>query len=128
MGRVLIAEDDRCIAKIIAKAVESAGHIAFISPNGVHALTAIQSNDNFDMLITDVMMPEMNGTDLVCIVRGSTKGSDMPIIIMSAVTKQEEIDALLSLGVSKFRAKPISIKDLREDVLEFLGAPEDKNE
>mgnify|MGYP001458147023 CR=1 FL=1 len=113
MAKILIAEDDRVSQKLAASLVENEGHSAFISPNGRHAYEALKANA-FDLLLTDIMMPEMDGRQLILALRGDAALRRMPVIIMSAVVGVSEISELLKTGATFFLAKPLSAGDLRE--------------
>lgn len=116
MAKILIAEDDPTAARILTRVVERMGHWGFVSPHGRHAWEALLANPDIDLLVTDVMMPEMDGRQLVRVCRGHTQVSTMPIIIMSAVVTPREISDLLDLGVTWFMAKPLDVKLVREAI------------
>ena len=122
MAKILIAEDDRVSQKLAAGLVENEGHAAFISPNGRHAYEALKAN-SFDLLLTDIMMPEMDGRQLILALRGDAALRRMPVIIMSAVVGVGEIAELLKTGATFFLAKPLSAEDLREYLRRGLNAP-----
>lgn len=112
--KILIAEDDMISQKLAAKFVNDLGHISFVSPHGMHAYEALKAENNFDILITDIMMPEMDGKQLVQTLRGDSKFMDMPIIIMSAVVGIAEISNLLALGATYFISKPIDRSEFKD--------------
>lgn len=114
MAKVLIAEDDRISQKLAAKIVEEMGHTAFVSPNGKHAYEALMAGNDFSMLLTDIMMPEMDGRQLIQTLRGDQQFMQLPIVIMSAVVGISEISNLLQLGATLFLAKPLDRKELQE--------------
>jgi len=113
MAKILIAEDDKISQKLAAKIVEDLGHTAFISPHGKHAYEALTAANEFDMLLTDIMMPEMDGQQLIQTLRGDQQFMDLPIIIMSAVVGMNDISNLLKLGATLFLAKPLDRKELQ---------------
>ena len=124
MAKVLIAEDEYVTQKKVAKIVENLGHVAFISPDGKHAFETLKVNDGFKLLITDMMMPEMDGRALVEAVRKNEKTKDMPIILMSAYVSINEIKGLLKMGVTYFLPKPIKNQDLQNNIekcIKFYG-------
>lgn len=121
MSRILIAEDDRISQKLAVKIVEELGHTAFVSPDGLHALEALKSSNNFDMLLTDIMMPKMDGQQLIQTLRGDQQFKDLPIIIMSAVVGLGEISNLLKLGATLFCAKPLNKAELQGYVCRCLS-------
>lgn len=120
MAKVLIAEDDRISQKLAVKLVEELGHIAFVSPDGQHAYEALKAANDFDMLLTDIMMPRMDGQQLIKTLRGDQEFKNLPIIIMSAVVGMNEISNLLKLGATLFLAKPLNREDIQNYVCRCL--------
>ncbi|MCP4714551.1 MAG: response regulator [Deltaproteobacteria bacterium] len=116
MARIIIAEDDPPTQIIVARTIEKLGHCAYISPNGEHAYEALKANNKFELLISDVMMPKMDGRQLIKTLRGSSEFKTLPVIIMSAVVRYKEIADLLELGASYFLPKPLDINDLKENI------------
>jgi CheY-like chemotaxis protein len=120
MAKILIAEDDRISQKLAAKIVEEMGHSAFVSPHGKHAYEALTASNDFDLLLTDIMMPEMDGQQLIKTLRGDQQFMDFPIIIMSAVVGMSEISNLLKLGATLFLAKPLDRAELQNYIRRCL--------
>ena len=106
MAKILIAEDDPLSQKFVATVVDRMGHSAFVSPHGRHAWEALNSENNFAMLITDIMMPVMDGTTLIRTIRADPRFATLPIVIMSAFIGINEIAGLLEIGATWFMAKP----------------------
>lgn len=120
MAKILIAEDEYVTQQKVAKILENMGHTAFISPNGKHALETLKVNDGFKVLVTDMIMPEMDGRSLVEELRKNEKTKDLPIILMSAFVSVNEIKGLLKMGVTYFLPKPIKNKDLQNNIEKCL--------
>ncbi len=114
MAKILIAEDDPTTQKVIVKYVEKMGHVAFVSPNGKHAYESLLACNNFDLLISDIMMPKMDGKKLIRAIRDNFKLCKIPIIIISAVIGITDISYLLEQGATFFLSKPIKKDDLEE--------------
>ena len=121
MAKILIAEDDRISQKLAVKIVEELGHTAFVSPHGKHAYEALTACNDFDILLTDIMMPEMDGQTLIQTLRGDQQFEDLPIIIMSAVVGMNDISNLLKLGATLFLAKPLDRKELQGYLSRCIG-------
>ncbi|SOB59937.1 Response regulator receiver protein [Pseudodesulfovibrio profundus] len=117
MKKILIAEDDRISQKLAAKIIEDMGHMPFVSPNGEHAYEALMNNSDFDLLITDIMMPKMDGQQLIKTLRGDQQFMTFPIIIMSAVVGVSDISNLLELGASLFLPKPLE----KDEVVDYVN-------
>ncbi len=114
MAKILIAEDDSTTRLMLARALESMGHQILLSPDGAHALETLECNPGISLLISDMVMPKMDGRALINAVR--QRGLKVTLVIMSAVVGVREIADLLDQGATFFLAKPIRIAELREYV------------
>jgi len=114
MKKVVIAEDDYQIRSLIAHTVEEMGYVAIQCSTGSKALHVIQDNPDVACLITDMVMPELSGEDLIKILRCRVNTERLPIVIISAITRYEDIAHLLDLGASRFMTKPIDFEELQE--------------
>lgn len=108
MKRILIIEDDESIAKLQKDYLEIAGFEVDICLTGLEGLNALRQN-TYNLLILDVMLPEMDGYD---ILRSMQDSKDIPVLMVSA--KKEEIDKIrgLSLGADDYITKPFSPGEL----------------
>jgi len=102
--------------------VSKAGHDVVVSPNGRHAWETMSVTPDIDMLITDVMMPEMDGRELIRLARASEEWAQLPILIISAVVGPKAISELLDHGATLFLPKPVMPEDLLESMERCLGA------
>jgi len=87
--------------------------------NGRDALTKLQ-NGKFDLLLTDMNMPEMDGAELVRQLRTELK-SDMPIVIITTKGEVADRERGMALGANHYLTKPVNPADLIKTVLKFLG-------
>ena len=87
--------------------------------DGEDALNKVR-NGTFDLVLTDIRMPNMDGLEFVRRVRGDLK-QDLPIIIISTKGADEDISLGMSIGASGYLSKPISMAKLRELIFKFLG-------
>ena len=126
MVKILIAEDDAVTQKMVSSVVEDMGYVAIISPNGKHAYETLKANEDISLLISDIMMPEMDGKQLVRTLRRDSGFKDLPIIIMSAVAGIKQISDLLNLGASMFQPKPLDVKVLKKHITSCLEYEEKK--
>lgn len=108
MYKILIVDDEENIRKLIHKYAEYEGHAVFEAKNGMEAVQMTKKND-FDMIIMDVMMPELDGFSAAAEIR---KFKDTPIIILSA--RGEEYDRIhgFMAGIDDYVVKPFSPKEL----------------
>ena len=116
MARILIAEDDVFSRKVCYKLIDKMGHTPICSPDGKHAYQTLLSDNSIDLLITDIMMPEMDGRALINTIRGHSSFSTLPIIIMSAVVSLADISGFIKQGADFFLPKPID----RDYLIEYV--------
>jgi len=121
MLKILIVDDDPVMRKLLAKAVAPLDLVSFFASDGIHALDALRCNSDFDLMITDISMPVLDGRQLINTVKADPKLKEIPILIMSGVVGMSEIADLLDLGAEKFIPKPFNMQTLREDVMSALG-------
>jgi two-component system, chemotaxis family, chemotaxis protein CheY len=87
--------------------------------NGLDALAKIKSN-TYDLLLTDMNMPEMNGAELVRWVRTGLN-SDMPIIVITTMGEVKDRERGMALGANGYLTKPVNPAELIKTVCKFLG-------
>lgn len=87
--------------------------------DGQDALDKISSG-SFDLVLTDIRMPRMDGLEFIRKVRGELNELALPIIIISTKGSEEDVETGMRLGASGYLSKPISMPRLRELVTSFL--------
>ncbi|MBQ8408712.1 MAG: response regulator transcription factor [Clostridia bacterium] len=107
--RILLAEDEIALAKAIVKILEKNNYSADAVHNGKDALLYLDS-ENYDAVILDIMMPEMDGISALKVIRA--RGSDIPVLLLTA--KSEVDDKVLGLdsGANYYLTKPFETKEL----------------
>jgi len=121
--RILVAEDSLVNQKLAVGLLQKHGHTVVIADNGKAALTALASQD-FDVVLMDVQMPEMDGIDATAAIRAEEKqtGRHVPIIALTAHAMKGDRERLLAAGMDDFVAKPIRLQQLL-DTLQRVLAP-----
>ncbi len=127
MAKVLVVEDDAIARRIIQGAVESLGHTGIQASTGARAMNALQDNEDVRLVVTDLMLPELTGQELVRMVRGNQRWKDLPIIMVSGVVPLSEIVGILEMGASRFLPKPIDIAELKRYIAHHLRGDEDED-
>ena len=120
MAKIVIAEDDVTSRAVLVKGVELMGHTAIQCSDGLRAYYIVQDNPDIDMLITDMMMPNIDGRELIERVRSNEKFSALPILIISGAVGPKAIRDLLKLGATAFMGKPVGLEELSEYVGKYL--------
>ena len=107
--RVLIVEDDRQLAEIIAKAIGEAGFTSEIAGDGQLGVLW-RKGESLDAVITDIMMPKVDGFEFIRRVRA--EGNTIPIIVLSAKGEVDDRVRGLDNGADDYLAKPFSVTEL----------------
>jgi two-component system, OmpR family, copper resistance phosphate regulon response regulator CusR len=115
--QILIAEDDAPMAAFIAKAFKSEDHITEIAENGEDALRCLQ-NKKYDLLILDLNLPVISGSEVLAQVRG--RDPQLPILILTATDEVAERVACLDAGADDYLTKPFSFSELSARVRAVL--------
>lgn len=117
---ILVAEDNRVNQIIIRKFIEKYGHHVSMVENGAEAISAHEEND-FDLILMDVRMPEMNGTDATRAIRQLPAGkADIPIIALTADAMKEHVENYFRCGMNGCISKPINQVELVETINQVL--------
>lgn len=103
--RILIVEDERAIAEVEKAYIERDGHMADIASDGIEALEFFNSGVIYDLLILDIMLPGMHG-DEIC--RKIREKSQVPIIMVTARSSEDDVVAGLDAGADDYIIKPFS--------------------
>lgn len=117
---VLVVEDDAGILRQIAFNLESHGYLVQTAVTGLEALKILMQN-RADLLITDVMMPEMDGNELVSSVRADPDLADMPVIMLTARSQDEDMMQGYNSGTDLYLTKPFNPAELVTFVKRILG-------
>ena len=121
MARILLAEDDATLAKILEFKLEAKGYSVTVAHDG-HAAWEYALCINFDLIITDYNMPKMKGADLCRHIRNDSRYDQTPIIMTSSFDRDLDMVKLIEeLRLSAFFAKPFTLADLIKKVEEVLA-------
>jgi two-component system chemotaxis response regulator CheY len=119
---ILVVEDSSTMRALLTASLEEiAGEIKVTeAENGFDALRALP-RDSFDLIITDINMPDINGLELVSFVKKNEIYRSIPLIIVSTEGSERDLDRGVSLGADAYIVKPFDPEDLREIVCGLLG-------
>lgn len=109
--KVLIAEDEETIVESLTFLMEKEGYEVSVATDGQTAINMI-ARDTPDMVLLDVMMPVCDGFEVVRAVRGDSNTRNIPIMMLTAKTREVDRRKGLELGVDDFVTKPFSTRDV----------------
>ena len=111
MLKILLVEDDAPLLEVMRCLLEEEGYEVCPAVNGKQALDLFVSNRP-DLVVSDIMMPEMNGYELLEAIRVMPEGITVPFLFLSARTERSDVDRARSLGVDDYLFKPFEAPEL----------------
>ena len=109
MFRILVAEDDHAIRTLITTKLKQENYTIYTAENGEEALSVMEKH-KVDLLISDILLPVMDGYSLVKALR-ETKHT-LPILMITAKSQLESLEEAFTLGVDDYMVKPIRLEEL----------------
>jgi DNA-binding response OmpR family regulator len=120
LRRVVVADDERDIAGLLTMNLEMEGYDVETVYDGAAALDAVRTSRP-DFVLLDVMMPKMNGLDVLQALKADADTADIPVIMLTAKAGDEDLWAGWSAGASYYLTKPFELDEL----LRYLAYLED---
>ncbi|PIQ83022.1 MAG: DNA-binding response regulator [Candidatus Omnitrophica bacterium CG11_big_fil_rev_8_21_14_0_20_64_10] len=118
-AKILVVEDEKNIVKVVTYALQREGYRVEVAVTGAEALTKVRQGMP-DLVLLDLMLPEIDGLEVCRQVRGDARTSGIPIIMLTA--KSEEADRVIGLemGADDYLTKPFSARELTARVKAVL--------
>lgn len=113
--RLLVADDDPHMRTLLKRAAEAKGYFVRLAKDGGEALR-MALEDPPDIVILDVMMPEIDGRDVCRALRKAPATKDIPIVILSARTDETDRRVGLEVGADDYLPKPVQLDQLMRKV------------
>jgi DNA-binding response OmpR family regulator len=109
--KILIAEDSSTVRRLVAARLAADGFEVIEAADGEEALFAAQ-RDEPDLLVLDKVMPKLDGFEVVRALRDNPRTAEVPIVMLTERTSEEDVLSGLNLGVEEYIAKPFSPHEL----------------
>lgn len=122
MTKALVVDDSRLVRTMVASVLEKMGDISFDEAgDGAEAVEKLTEN-KYDIVILDWMMPKMTGEQVLREIRG-VKGpnKDTPVLMVTAEVERKKIISVASLGISGYVTKPFTAEILEEKIKGIIG-------
>ena len=120
MSRVLIVDDEESMRMLVARAIAMDGHDIATAQDGAEALEILSEQGAFDLLLTDIQMPVMDGIALA--LAAARDFPDLTILLMTGFADQRERASGLNAIAHDVITKPFSVADIRAAVAGALAA------
>ncbi|WP_052668244.1 response regulator [Nitriliruptor alkaliphilus] len=123
MARVLVADDDPDIRRLVVMKLRSAGHAVTEVGDG-NAAVEVARAEAPDLLLLDLMMPGMSGTEVCQTLRAEDRFADVPMVLLTARAQERDVTSGLAAGATAYLSKPFSPRGLIEELAPYLGDPD----
>jgi DNA-binding response OmpR family regulator len=118
---VLVVDDDPVILKLLEVNFDMEGFAVLIAHDGAEGIS-VARRERPDLIVSDIMMPNMSGIELVADLKGDPDTSDIPIILLSAKAQHADVRTGLDAGADDYVTKPFEPLDLVDRVNRLLAA------
>ena len=122
--RVLLAEDEANIAESISFLLQRAGFEVTVESDGRRALDAVMA-ETPDVLVLDVMLPGLDGYEILRKLRADPRGETLPVLMLTAKGQREDREMALKCGANLFITKPFSNAEIVSAVRKLAGGAPD---
>jgi two-component system alkaline phosphatase synthesis response regulator PhoP len=120
---VLVADDEPHIGRIIKMKLEQGPFAVTLVYDGREALEQMEIDPEIALVLLDVMMPHVNGLDVLARLRTDARWRTVPCIVLTAAGQEQHHKQAMALGASEFLTKPFSPKKLYARAAELTGVP-----
>ncbi len=120
MAKVLVVDDSPAIREMVGHLLVRKRHIPFFAENGAEALTEVDKQD-FDAVITDIHMPEMDGLELIAKLRKIPGFKSKPILVLTTENNMKIREAAVDAGATGYINKPIEERLFNKMINRVIG-------
>jgi len=120
-ARILVVEDEPNIVESLRFILGRAGFTVIVSGDGADALRRMRS-ERFNAVVLDIMLPGLNGFEVLKAIRADPSLADLPVIVLTAKGQANDRKSAEEIGASAFITKPFSNADVVERVRQLVGA------
>lgn len=122
MKTILIVEDSATTRALIRAVIEELGDFETVEASSGFEALKMMPLQEYDLIITDINMPDINGLELINFVRGNPRYSRLPIIIVSTEKSEEDKKRGIALGATAYITKPFKSFELQEIIKKTIGS------
>lgn len=122
MKTILIVEDSATTRALIRAVIEELGEFETVEASSGFEALKILPQQEYDLIITDINMPDINGLELINFVRNNPRYNQIPIIIVSTERSEEDKKRGMALGATAYVTKPFKSLELQEIIQKTIAS------
>lgn len=119
MKKILMIEDSKKTSLILKEVLEKTGYMVFLEQDGVSGLAAAR-REKPDLILLDLLLPKISGFDVCRNLKQDNNTRHIPIIILSTMYNQENMEKMKVLGAVNFLKKPYRLEELLSEIKKHL--------
>lgn len=119
MAKILAVDDSSTVRKLVKFTLQMKKHDVTLAENGLEAFEIFQKNE-FDLILTDLNMPKMNGIELIEKIRTGDIHNNIPIIMLTTESEEKDKSMGTEAGVSSYMIKPFQPPQLLSEIEKYL--------
>jgi len=119
-NKILIIDDMSTHLLLLQTILEEEGYEVAAIDNGKEAMEKIENDQNISLILLDIMMPELDGYQVLDKVKSEDKNANIPVIIVSAKTDSSSIKKALEKGAYDYITKPLNVYDIKNKIKSAL--------
>lgn len=116
---VLIVDDNEMNRDVLSRRLQREGYLVSTAEDGVKAISML-SAEKYDIVLLDIMMPDMDGFETLRSMRNQQLGVDVPVIMLTSVNEMDDVKKCIGLGAKDYVLKPYNMDDLKRRMEKFL--------
>ena len=120
MSRILLVEDDADMVNLARRWLERAGHAVQHTADGPAALKLVEADPLPDLVLLDVMLPKMDGFELLRRLRAAPRTKSLPVMMVTSFSRDKDVERGRSLGANDYLVKPLMELDFLKRVEHLL--------
>src|SRR6476469_1634651 len=125
--KIIVADDDQALSRTLSWILKENGYDVLTVPGGEHLFDHLQA-EPFDLLLLDIMMPKVDGLQLLQKVKSDPRYKDLPVLMISSMPPEEATVRSLGLGAADFIPKPFRVRELLARVKAHLRVGRELNQ
>ncbi len=121
MTNILVVDDEEDVLILMEKILKYKGYKVITADGGNKALDIINSDTKIDLVILDIMMPDINGWEVCRKIKSNPKINSIPVVMLSALFLEDDIKTSFEAGADEHITKPVNFQKISDVIYQLVG-------